>query len=301
MKLPELLAPDRIVLGAPGETVRDVARVLVQAVIASGHARDPERLEDLLADALPSEAVTVGQQAFLLHFRTDSVDGVVPALAVTAAPVHRQHDPGKESRVVALLLAPSREGSVYIRVLAAFARALARDEVIAALEGAASAEEILASPALAAVDVPDELLVRDVLVRPLVTVAPETPLVEAARLMVRHGVAAIPVVSEEHEMLGLVSHGEILQHLLPRHSGRGGSGEYPAAGRSPRLSTSLVREVVVRDVMDRSVLCLSEEQSLTEAASLMVNRRLERVPVVREGALVGMLAREDIVRRLFGA
>jgi CBS domain-containing protein len=300
VKLPELLAPDRIVLGAPGETVRDVARVLVQAVIASGHARDPERLEDLLADALPSEAVTVGQQAFLLHFRTDSVDGVVPALAVTANPVHRQHDPAKESRVVALLLAPSREGSVYVRVLAAFARALARDEVIAALEGAASAEEILTSSALLAVEVPDELLVRDVLSRPLVTVAPEATLGEAARLMVRHGVAALPVVSEENEMLGLVSHGEILQYLLPRYSGRGGSGEYPAAGRAPRLSTSMVREVMVRDVMDRSVLCLSEEQSLTEAASLMVNRKLERVPVVREGALVGVLAREDIVRRLFG-
>jgi CBS domain-containing protein len=293
VRLPELLAPDRIVLGAPGETVRDVARVLVQAVIASGHVRDPE--------ALPSEAVTVGQQAFLLHFRTDSVDGVVPALAVTASPVHRQHDPGKESRVVALLLAPSREGSVYLRVLAAFARALARDEVIAALEGATSAQDVLQSGALAAVDVPDDLVVRDLLSRPLVTVAPEAPLVEAARLMVRHGVAALPVVSEENEMLGLVSHGEILQYLLPRQPGRSGSsGEYPAAGRPPRLSTGVVREVLVRDVMDRSVLCLSEDQSLTEAASLMVNRKLERVPVVREGALVGLLSREDIVRHLFG-
>jgi len=299
VKLPDLLAPDRVVLGAPGETVRDVARVLVHAVIGSGHVRDPERLEGLLADALPGEAVTVGQQAFLLHFRTDAVDGVVPALAVTAGPVHRQHDPAKSSRVVALLLAPSREGAAYLRVLGAFARALGRDEVIEALEAAATPEEVLAAPALAAVEVPDELLVRDVLSRPLVTVAPETSLVEAARLMVRYGVASLPVVSEENEMLGLVSHGEILQYLLPRHSS-GRSGEYPVAGRAPRLSSGPVREVAVRDVMDRSVLCLSEEQALTEAASLMVNRKLERVPVVREGALVGVLSREDIVRRLFG-
>jgi len=301
VKLPELLDADRIVLGAPGKTMRDVARLLMQSVIESRHVRDPERLEELLADAVPSEAVTVGQRAFLLHFRTDSVDGVVAALAVTADPVHRQHDPAKESRVVAMLLAPSREGSVYLRVLAAFAGALARDEVIEALQAAGSAHEVLASAVLADVDVPDDVLVRDLLSRPLVTVAPETPLVEAARLMVRHGVAALPVVSEENEMLGLVSHGEILQYLLPRHSGRGGSsGEYPAPGRPARLSTSVIREVAVRDVMDRSVLCLSEEQSLTEAASLMVNRKLERVPVVREGALVGVLAREDIVRRLFG-
>jgi CBS domain-containing protein len=261
---------------------------------------DPDRLEELLAEALPSEAVTVGQQAFLLHFRTDAVDGVVGALAVTASPVHRQHDPGKASRVVALLLAPAREGAMYLRVLAAFARALARDEVIVALEAARSADDVLESDALAAVEVPEEALVRDLLGRRLVTVAPETPLTEAARLMVRHGVAALPVVSEENEMLGLVSHGEILRHLLPRHAGRTSSGEHAVPGREARLSTTLVREVVVRDVMDRSVLCLSEDQSLTEAATLMVQKKLERVPVVREGALVGLLTREDLVRRLFG-
>jgi CBS domain-containing protein len=300
VRLPDLLAADRIVLDAPGDTVRDVARVLMHAIIASGRVHDPDRLEELLAEALPSEAVTVGQQAFLLHFRTDAVDGVVGALAVTASPVHRQHDPGKASRVVALLLAPAREGAMYLRVLAAFARALARDEVIVALEAARSADDVLESDALAAVEVPEEALVRDLLGRRLVTVAPETPLTEAARLMVRHGVAALPVVSEENEMLGLVSHGEILRHLLPRHAGRTSSGEHAVPGREARLSTTLVREVVVRDVMDRSVLCLSEDQSLTEAATLMVQKKLERVPVVREGALVGLLTREDIVRRLFG-
>jgi len=69
---------------------------------------------------------------------------------------------------------------------------------------------------------------------------------------------------------------------------------------SPPGSIGQVREVAVRDVMDRSVLCLSEEQTLTEAATLMVHKKLERVPVVREGALVGLLTREDLVRRLFG-
>lgn len=301
MKLPDLLAPDRVLIGTPGETVRDIARSLMHAILASGAVRDPERLEDLLSDALPTEAVTVGQRAFLLHFRTDAVETVVAALAVTGAPVHREHDQGKESRVVLLLLAPSREGSAYLRVLAAFARALGRDDVVSAMEAAGSPEALLAAAPLAAVDVPEELLVRDVLsARAPVTVAPETPLIEAARVMVRHHVALMPVVSEEKEMLGVVGYGEILQHLLPRHPGRT-TGEHAAAGRAAaRLSTSIVREVQVREVMDRSVLCLSEDQSLTDAASLMVNKRLDRVPVVREGALVGVLAREDIIRRLFG-
>jgi len=300
VKLIDLLAPDRVVLGTAGETVHDVARALVHAVIASGQVQDADRLEALLAETLPSEAVTVGQRAFLLHFRTDAVERVTGALAVAAAPVHRAHDPSKEARVVTLLLAPPGEGTAYLRALAAFARALSREEVTAALERAASPEALLAAPELAAVEVPDELLVRDILSGRVVSVTPETSLLQAARLMLRHGVAALPVVSEEQEVLGLISHGEILRHLLARPADRT-SGEHQAGTRGgARPSASVARERAVRDVMDRSVLCLSEEQSVTEAATLMVNKKLERVPVVREGALVGLLTREDLVRRLFG-
>jgi CBS domain-containing protein len=58
--------------------------------------------------------------------------------------------------------------------------------------------------------------------------------------------------------------------------------------------------VPVREVMDRSVLCLTEDQSLAEAARLMVAKDTDRFPVVREGILVGMLTRGGVVRLLFG-
>jgi CBS domain-containing protein len=301
VKLFELLSVDRIVLAVPGETVRDAAGPLVQAAITSGRALDPERLEALLADALPGEAVTVGQQAFMLHFRTEAVEGVTAVLGVTVQPVHRLHDPSKEARIVLLLLAPPGEGSAYLRALAAFARALAREDVVEMLERATTPGDVLASPLLAEVEVPAELLVRDILVGRLVTVRPDARLTEAARLLVAHGVPAAPVVSEKNEVLGVISHGEILRYLLPQYAGKL-SGEFTAVGHKPKgkLSVLQAREVTVRDAMDRSVLCLSEDQLLADAAALMVNKKLERVPVVREGVLVGLLTREDIVRRLFG-
>ena len=298
MRLTQLLAPDRILLGVPGETVREAARPLVHAVIASGRGLDPERLEALLSDAVPGEAVTVGQQAFLLHFRTDAVEGVTAALGVTARPVHRERDETKEARIVLLLLAPQGEGGAYLRALAAFARALAGEDVVAMLERARTPEEVLTSPELAGLEVPGELLVRDVLAGPVVSVGPDVSLVEAARIMITNHVAVLPVVSEGREVLGAVSHGEVLRHLLPQQV-RKLSGEYPAAGRKSR-ATPAPRDVVVRDVMDRSVLCLADDQPLTDAAALMVSKKLERVPVVRDGALVGVLTREHIVRRLFG-
>jgi CBS domain-containing protein len=57
----------------------------------------------------------------------------------------------------------------------------------------------------------------------------------------------------------------------------------------------------VRDVMSRQVLCVSPDQPLAEAASLMVNKDLARVPVVHDGRLMGFLTRGDIVRKLLGS
>ncbi|HET6577341.1 MAG TPA: CBS domain-containing protein, partial [Gemmatimonadales bacterium] len=62
----------------------------------------------------------------------------------------------------------------------------------------------------------------------------------------------------------------------------------PAEARAP----------LVRDVMARSVLCVSEDQTLADAAQLLAARDVERVPVVREGVLRGFVTRADLVRRL---
>jgi CBS domain-containing protein len=52
--------------------------------------------------------------------------------------------------------------------------------------------------------------------------------------------------------------------------------------------------------MSRTVLCLSEDQTLTEVANLLNNKDVDRFPVVREGRVVGFLTRADLVRRLLG-
>ena len=51
--------------------------------------------------------------------------------------------------------------------------------------------------------------------------------------------------------------------------------------------------------MTRTVMCVSEEQSLIEAASIMVNRNVEQLPVIRDGEMVGFLTRGEVLRWLF--
>ena len=51
--------------------------------------------------------------------------------------------------------------------------------------------------------------------------------------------------------------------------------------------------------MTRTVMCISEELSLIEAASIMVNRDVGQLPVIRDGEMVGLLTRGEVLRWLF--
>ena len=129
--------------------------------------------------------------------------------------------------------------------------------------------------------------------------APETPLGEVAHLMVERDVRALPVVDETGTLLGMVSHKELLKFLIPDYLQRTKSGEVRALTKSQiqRGSTD-PRQIPVREAMARSVLCLAEDQTLSDVASLMNSKDVDRFPVVREGKVVGFLTRADLIRRL---
>jgi CBS domain-containing protein len=92
-------------------------------------------------------------------------------------------------------------------------------------------------------------------------------------------------------VIGMLSQRELLQHMLTSYLQRG----------APTPPGADARGKTVRDVMTRQVLCVSPEQPLAEVASMMTNKDVDRVPVVREGRLVGFLTRGDIVRKLIGS
>jgi CBS domain-containing protein len=150
--------------------------------------------------------------------------------------------------------------------------------------------EIRAFKELMELELRDHFLVEDALTPLKYRIYPDTPLLEVVDLMVRRELRAVPVVGESYEVLGIVTVGDALKHLIPR--ARGGD-ESAKVAQPPRALSA-------RDVMTRTVLCVSEDQSLLEAANLMVNRDVEQLPVVREGELIGFLTRDAILRILFG-
>ena len=153
--------------------------------------------------------------------------------------------------------------------------------------------------------VPEQLLVRDLMTESPHAVTAETPLRDAARDMVKAGVGGLPVVDEHGMVVGMLSERELMQHLL---AGYLQGGTTPSTGGVAAVAASAAptgaggppynARRAVRDVMTRQVLCVSPDQPVAEVASLMNNKNVDRVPVVKEGRLVGFLTRGDIVRKL---
>ncbi|HEX5385430.1 MAG TPA: CBS domain-containing protein [Gemmatimonadales bacterium] len=307
-RLTDLLSPRRVVVPLAAATWAEGIDALLSACVADGCVRDAARLAEVVREAWPADTMHLGPNAFLAHFRTDAVDEVVVALGVAPAPLMPARSAGASprsrfaaasseaagARIMLLVVAPAAQAAEYLQTVAAFARALSRPEIVTGLHAASGPDAVLALPALRDVRLEGQLLVGDILPPESLAVAPDTPLDEAARLLLAHGVDAVPVVSSAREVLGLLSTRDLLRVLGPAYVQRMQTGE--TAGQRPGAAPARA----VRDAMARTVLCVSEDQTVAEAATLLANKDVSGVPVVRDGALRGFLTRSDIVRRLLG-
>ncbi|MBI1966442.1 MAG: CBS domain-containing protein [Gemmatimonadetes bacterium] len=299
MKLRDVLDPAHVVVPLKAATVQQATEQLADKLIESGAIADPKRLSGVIKNAWPEDMVSVGEHAFLPHFRTEAVRKLVTAVGVAATPIRWEKDPHRTARIVILIVAPPRETPTYLQVVGAFARTLSDPETVLQLLAAKTPEQVVGVGALEAIELPGQLTVRDVMTPHVYTVRPNQTLGEVARLMVAKDVRAVPVVEEDGGLVGIVTHKELLRHLVPEFVQRAKSGEFRAPTRSQiqRGSTDPT-QIPVREVMARSVLCLSEDQTLSDVANLMTSKEVDRFPVVREGVVVGFLTRADLIRRL---
>lgn len=131
---------------------------------------------------------------------------------------------------------------------------------------------------------------RDLMTSPVVSVGPDAPVKEAARLLVSHGFAVLPVVDANDRLLGVVSEADLLRNRLlpdPRDLIHGRPSEPPR----PAPPT-------VGGVMTTDVLTAVPDTHTAELGRLMVDRHLRAVPVVDRDRLVGIVSRVDVLRTI---
>jgi CBS domain-containing protein len=136
--------------------------------------------------------------------------------------------------------------------------------------------------------------------REVVSVAPDTPARKIASLLVKNRISAVPVVDNMGAPIGIVGEGD----LIGRREAEAEDREdwwltILAEGEdlNPDFLASL-NYPTARDLMSAPVITVHEETDLREIAQILTARRIKRVPVVRDGRIVGIVSRSDLVRTL---
>ncbi|MDJ0934673.1 MAG: CBS domain-containing protein [Kiloniellales bacterium] len=137
---------------------------------------------------------------------------------------------------------------------------------------------------------------KDVMTTNVVTVQIGTGVPEIARLLLKHRISAVPVVDSDQRILGIVSEGDLMRRTETdterRHSW----------WLEAMLSTEdRAREYIkvhgrkAGDVMTRDLISVTEETPLYEIAGLLEKHHVKRVPVTRDGRLIGIVSRANLL------
>lgn len=123
--------------------------------------------------------------------------------------------------------------------------------------------------------------------KPVITVAPDAPIKHAAQLLVAHRVSALPVIDDSGQLVGIVSEADLLSIETRPDPRTQATPVGPTAGSTPPR---------VADVMTRKVVTVSTESEVSEAARLMIEAGVKRLPVLDHGRLAGIISRHDLVK-----
>jgi len=294
LKLSDFVLASQVVVPLRADDVISAAGELMERLVVAGSISNVEKLRRRVAEERPEDIVAMGDRAFLLHYRTDAVTDLRVALGTSAQPICRELGESETqcARVVLLIVAPPKKAARYLQLVGAFARLLSKQAVVDEILAQGEAESLTALPAFRDYELPAQLTVRDIMTERPRTVTPDSDLKDAARDMVRLGVGGLPVVDDSGLVIGMIGERELLRSL----SGylQGGRAE---GARTPGAPAT---RQTVREAMTRQVLCVSPDQAIADVSSMMTNKDVDRVPVVRDGRIVGMLTRGDIVRKLLG-
>jgi CBS domain-containing protein len=115
---------------------------------------------------------------------------------------------------------------------------------------------------------------KDTMSTAVVSVHPEATVEEAIRLLLANELSGLPVIDDSGRLCGIISEFQLLEVVY-----------------DPNLKNSRVKEFMTRDV-----LTVDESALLATVANMFIVHRIRRIPVLREGVVVGVVSRRDLLR-----
>ncbi len=146
------------------------------------------------------------------------------------------------------------------------------------------------------------LKVKEIMTTDVISVTPQTEIVQAAKILLRERINGVPVVDEEGVLVGILCESDLImqQKKFPVPSFFTLLDGVVPLTSMKRLEAEVQKmsAVIVADAMTPNPLTVTPETTVEEVATIMVGKKYNTLPVVEDGKLVGIVGKNDILKTL---
>ncbi len=147
------------------------------------------------------------------------------------------------------------------------------------------------------------LKAKDVMTKEVTTVAPETTVAELGRLFIDKGISGAPVVDARGGLIGIVTENDLISKNTRLHIPtilRLFDAFIPLGTSKLELEIKKMAASTVGEVCTKKVVTIGEDAGLDEIATIMDEKKIHLLPVVKGGKVIGIVGKKDLLRGIAG-
>lgn len=142
------------------------------------------------------------------------------------------------------------------------------------------------------------MTVKELMTKDVITVSPDASLKDVAKIFTEERISGVPVITEGGQVVGIITLTDMLNILSCIYEWK----ELERGDTQPKLSEMSEQEkkkAKVKDVMTNNVFVLGENDSIDDVMRMMFENKVHSLPVTREGKIVGIVGKRDLVSACF--
>jgi len=141
--------------------------------------------------------------------------------------------------------------------------------------------------------------VKDIMTPVVVSVKESFSLKQVSSFLVQHSVSGLPVVDDGGKVIGVITEGDLIRAILPTYGEITDEEQLMHNIEKIEEKAMEASKLKVKDIMSAPAVTIGEEAPILKAGALMLARQIKRLPVTREGKLVGVVSRTNVIEELY--
>src|SRR5574340_325532 len=146
------------------------------------------------------------------------------------------------------------------------------------------------------------LTAKDIMTRDVVTVTPDTSIEELSALLVSNEISGVPVVDAGGAVVGIITENDLISRNkrlhIPTVVSFLDAVIYLESSKKFADEVKRVTATRVGDICEKKVVTITEDTTLTDIATIMAEKKVHLLPVVKAGKVVGVVGKRDLVRAI---